>query len=755
MKKIYTLILLFFCFLLMSCNTVGSKDAVVAKIGSETLYAEDLDFQALQNSAVPSTDNYKIVAERLLYSLAKVSKINGESKSYDSAWKAYEPIVRNRLLTIVYTRDHLMGRLGYADEDLKKYFKEHRDEFDSSVSYLQVRGDVAGRYFISQNQDSLKRFIQKTLPEKDEPANVEVLFYVADSLAVADMVAKFNATVPEDSLPLMRHTIVYQGKEKGVFADSSVIKALFLADSMAVGTGRGFRVLEDSVYTYFALKLKVRNALKKAKEEDFRKILEQNFVTLRRESIAEEIQKMGGDLGDVVIEKLTPKDPHKYYEDNKDKFMTVPGYEVYHVAMKDSAVLVKTMENVKDLESFRAVAATISEKEETSDSMGYVGKVKKNYALPYGIGMMPALWLELEGKKPGYISSAIHSLADSLYHCFYVLSVVPSEPKAFDRVEKLIESAYADDVESLDPATVLISERGKPVYRKADLLKIFDAEPGIPYNKNTHYNLVNMLAQAYAIGEKARHDKVDDSWEFRALLRLARVEFISNRYDRMTQISAPTQNQIPENLKKFEYYYGKESIYKGKSFEESLSQITGVLTSRARVNAKVLSEMEAWNKANVFFYDRDKMELAPITSGEGVLASGDSAAKKQKFDEAISAYQKVVNLFADRDTLFRMAVYGLAQVYSDAQKYNESAACFEAFLKIWPDAPEAEKALFSLGFILNENLKINDRALEVLEEFQKRFPKSELKESVDWLVENIKSDGKLADDLMKKIEAEE
>jgi hypothetical protein len=60
-----------------------------------------------------------------------------------------------------------------------------------------------------------------------------------------------------------------------------------------------------------------------------------------------------------------------------------------------------------------------------------------------------------------------------------------------------------------------------------------------------------------------------------------------------------------------------------------------------------------------------------------------------------------------------------------------------------------------LGFILSENLNRNDQALEVLEDFQKRFPKSELKESVDWLVENIKSDGKLAEDLMKKIEAEE
>ena len=73
---------------------------------------------------------------------------------------------------------------------------------------------------------------------------------------------------------------------------------------------------------------------------------------------------------------------------------------------------------------------------------------------------------------------------------------------------------------------------------------------------------------------------------------------------------------------------------------------------------------------------------------------------------------------------------------------------------MWPDSPETEKALFSRGFILNENLHKDTLALQVLEDFQKRFPNSELKESVDWLVNNIKSGGKLAEDLMKKIEAE-
>jgi TolA-binding protein len=56
---------------------------------------------------------------------------------------------------------------------------------------------------------------------------------------------------------------------------------------------------------------------------------------------------------------------------------------------------------------------------------------------------------------------------------------------------------------------------------------------------------------------------------------------------------------------------------------------------------------------------------------------------------------------------------------------------------------------------LNENLKRNDDARQVLEEFLQKYPNSELRESAQWLLDNIKSNGKLADELMKKIEAEE
>ncbi len=755
MKKIYPLVVLALCSLLVGCNGIGGKDTIVARIGNESLYAEDLDFLVLQNFGNPGSEKYQSAAENLLLSLAKISKVTGGSASYDSAWKNYEPVVSNRLLTIVYTRFHMMSRLGYTDEELKKYFNEHRSEFDSTATYMAVREDVAGRYYLSQNQDSLKKFIQQALPEKDEPANVDLLFFMGDSLAVSQVADKLKNDVPEDSLQNVRNITVAQGKERGVFADSTVIGALFLADSMKLGESRSFHIMQDSSLVHFVLKAQKRTPTVKAREEDYVKEFEQAFIGQQKQALAQKVKEMMTDMGSVVVEKMVPKDPHKFYEDNKEKFMTVPGYEVYHIAMKDSAVLAKTMVNVKDLESFKAVAATISENEETSENNGFVGRVKKDYALPYGIGLVPALWTELEGKGEGYISSVVRSMSNSLYHSFYVSAVIPSEPKAFDRVEKQLEEVYANDVNAIDSATVLVSDNGKPIYTKADLMKIFDAEPGIPYNKDTHYNIVKMLAQAYAIGEKARQEMVDQSWEFRALMRVARMDFINARYERSLGAEASAVPQIAENLKKFEYFYNKETMYKGKSFEDVQSQIVSGLESKAKMNAKLLANMDAWNKTNVFFYDRSKMSFAPVTTAERFLALGDSLAKNQKFDGAVSAYNKIVDLFAERDTLFRTAVYNMAQTYSDAQKYKQSVACFEAFLQVWPDAPEAEKALFSLGFVLNENLKQNDRALEVLEDFQKRFPKSELKESVDWLVENIKSDGKLADDLMKKIEAEE
>ena len=46
---------------------------------------------------------------------------------------------------------------------------------------------------------------------------------------------------------------------------------------------------------------------------------------------------------------------------------------------------------------------------------------------------------------------------------------------------------------------------------------------------------------------------------------------------------------------------------------------------------------------------------------------------------------------------------------------------------------------------------MEEKALEIFELFLKKYPNSELKESVNWLVQNIKNNGKLASELLEKI----
>ena len=134
--------------------------------------------------------------------------------------------------------------------------------------------------------------------------------------------------------------------------------------------------------------------------------------------------------------------------------------------------------------------------------------------------------------------------------------------------------------------------------------------------------------------------------------------------------------------------------------------------------------------------------------------TADSLAKAHNYNGAIDQWKEIRFFYPENDSLFAKATLQIAQLETESEKFAPAEAEYNAFLNMWPDSPETEKALFSRGFILNENLHKDTLALQVLEDFQKRFPNSELKESVDWLVNNIKSGGKLAEDLMKKIEAE-
>ena len=151
----------------------------------------------------------------------------------------------------------------------------------------------------------------------------------------------------------------------------------------------------------------------------------------------------------------------------------------------------------------------------------------------------------------------------------------------------------------------------------------------------------------------------------------------------------------------------------------------------------------------------DTPEYKPELVADVLLKKADSLFKANNRSAAIETYRKLQMAYADVDSLLEKATYEMALAQSENEDFKSAEAGYYAFYSIWPESPNAEKAMFSRGFILNENLGMNTRAQVVLEEFLQKYPNSELKESAQWLVDNIKSNGKLADDLMKKIEAEE
>ena len=138
------------------------------------------------------------------------------------------------------------------------------------------------------------------------------------------------------------------------------------------------------------------------------------------------------------------------------------------------------------------------------------------------------------------------------------------------------------------------------------------------------------------------------------------------------------------------------------------------------------------------------------------MNSADSLYTKAKdIEKAYVAWTGIRDRYVDIDSVARKATFEIAHILSDKEDFDKAQREYRAFYMTWPESPEAEKAMFSRGFILTENLHKDSLALETFDAFKKLYPKSELTESVDWLVNNIKSGGKLADDLMKKIESEE
>lgn len=513
-----------------------------------------------------------------------------------------------------------------------------------------------------------------------------------------------------------------------------------------------------------------------------------NYLHQYRQNLMETSIKSINEKFPVKIEKIVPPNQEAYYEKHKEEFKTALAFEVYHVQMEDSAALAKLFAKpVKDLEQFKEIATKYSENKETAANGGYVGKVKDGFALPYGIGIINGLGEALKGKPEGTISPVLATARTPGRHVFYLVKEFPPEVKPFDRVKGEVEGRMMNvGYLELDSDYVLISKNGKPFVTEKNILQIFEEEPGMPKTNRSRDRFIASLAECASFADEARALKLDRSWEYRAFMRQTRLNYILAHYEEL----APQKGQLPEdslkayfekngnpvrpdipfedskedlndyilfpeNILKHEYYFNYV-LYKNRNIEDIRRTVFNMNFRALRAARKEAQDASVWAKANVILYKKDitVKQGEPLTP-EVLSQAADSLYKARAYEASIEKWKKIRDIYPDNDSLYALATYQVAQVEAEAEKYSFAEAEYNAYYRMWPNSPDAEKAMFSRGFILNENMHKDSLALEVLEEFQKTYPNSEMGKDVNWLIDNIKSGGKLAEDLMKKIESEE
>lgn len=675
--------------LFVGCDSAGSKETVVGQVNNEPVYQEDLDLIKLMAGPNVKPSELNYSYGLLFSRMAIYSAAVSEHPEYLRSFENRLKILDDNSLAFVFQRFYSTERLGFSDKELRAEFEQNRNVYGDSASYMRMRKTVAERLFMKRNSADFNNFATQ------------------------------------------------------------------------------FRMTHDV-------------------SSESTSVIERAYIDSHRQKVANELPTALMKKYGVVENPIVIPSEEEFFELHKPEYMTSPGFEVYHVESPDSAALESLFKDARvDLETFKSIASSSSTNPFTAPLQGYVGKVLDEHCLPYGIGIVPDLFEVFKDKEPGFISPVIRSKNSPRYHVFYLAKVVPPEQKTLDRVRGQIRNLLYNGINyELDSNYVLISCNGKPEVRERDILELFKEGFSLVRNKQSHDRLVSTIAQNIALAAEARTLKLDKSWEYKALKRSERVDFVIDQFRRNSneKVSHPKDSlkvlfdsignpahpgavfensladlsdwlDIPDYYLKRMYYYDYQ-FRVGETYEQARADLFRGILVKYRQGRWDGIQVNAWGKAVVALH-KDGIKLLPqVTSAEKAFEESDSVfARSGRLDLVLDAWNSTRDRYCDNEEIFRNSTYKVAQALLDLKDFAHAERELYSYYMTWPEGQDAEAAMFSRAFTLSEDLHRDADALVVLEDFQKKYPNSQFKESAEWLISNIKSNGKVARDLLKKIES--
>jgi hypothetical protein len=474
----------------------------------------------------------------------------------------------------------------------------------------------------------------------------------------------------------------------------------------------------------------------------------------------------------VELVKIEPPGAEDYYKDHPDEFQTKSQYKLLSLSDTDSSVLASKVKGISTREEFAKIASELP-------------LAKQGHAI-MGIGMFPALDAEISKLGAKNFTGILRAPDTQAYYVFYIDSVAAPQLKSWDRAKNLTKSILESKGDfPLDSSVVLATINGKPFITEKEVLEL---QAKIPPQRRATFRreiALNNLLERNLYARAAKEKGLDKSYEYIAWTR----QLTDQAYVRILMDSLLTNTLgIPEDSLKMAYETEKDSLFLPKSFEDSKLDVAVWLRipdiSYKReflLNKQYYVQASNWESIKRTLYKNiryrefsaiQEREIANLQKSVPVaiidttwglefassnfaelVAQAKAQYENRDLQKAKSLWEKVKVLFPQNDSAQKTASFELANIYQELGTYNASVNEYKAITELWANDPDVYKAYFMQGFVLSEYEKKDSLALLVFEELLRKFPNSELSGDAKIMMDNIKSGGKVFEELIKKIES--
>jgi len=473
----------------------------------------------------------------------------------------------------------------------------------------------------------------------------------------------------------------------------------------------------------------------------------------------------------VELVKIEPPGAEEYYKAHPDEFQTKTQYKLLSLSNTDSAALAGKIKGISTRDEFVKIATELP-------------LSKQGHAI-MGIGMFPTLDAEISNLGAKKFTSILRAPDTQAYYVFYIDSIIAPQPKPWDRAKNLAKSILENKGDfPLDSSVVLATIGGKPFVTEKEVLEL---QAKVPPQRRGFFRrevALNNILERNLYAKAAKEKGLDKSYEYIAWTR----QLTDQAYARILMDSLLTKTLgVPEDSLKAAYEAEKDSLFLPKSFEDSKLDVAVWLRipdiSYRRefvLNKQYYPQAENWESIKRTLYKNiryrefsgiQERETANLQKSVPVAIMDTSwglefvsnnfaelvAQAKAQYDnrelqKAKALWERVRVLFPQNDSAQKTASFELANIFQELGSYAASVNEYKAITKLWPNDPDVYKAYFMQGFVLSEYEKNDSLALLAFEELLKKFPNSELSGDAKIMVENIKSGGKVFEELIKKIE---